>query len=42
MPDPIVPELPAALTDAPQADAMSPPEGSEAVKTMTHDVKTDE
>ena len=39
MPDPISPEVPAALTDDPQAEAMAPPD---TVKKMTHEVDADD
>lgn len=42
MPDQPEPEIPAAITDEPQADAMAPVEGAEAVKRMTHEVDTDD
>lgn len=40
MPDPIPhPELPAALTDEPQAAAMQPDEGEQLVRKTTHEVE---
>ena len=42
MADPLDPELPAALPDEPQSEAMMPLEGRDAVKKMTHDVDTDD
>lgn len=42
MAEPDIPELPAAITDAPQAAAMEPQEGSAIVKKVTHEVDTDD
>ncbi len=42
MPDTEHPEIPAALSDGPQAAGMKPPTGKEAVSKMTHEVDTDD
>lgn len=42
MPDPIEPPVPVAITDGPQAEAMEPTDGPDAVKKTTHEVDTDD
>lgn len=42
MPDPVKTEIPAAITDGPQAQAMQPVDDAEAVKKMTHDSDSDD
>ena len=42
MPDPIDPDVPAALTNEPQSDTLAPTEGRDAVRKMTHEVDTDD
>lgn len=42
MPTPDLPEIPAAITDEPQAAAMEPTDGDKAVRKTTHEVDTDD
>ena len=42
MPDPIEPEIPAAITDEPQGDAMAPADGRAILKKTTHEVDADD
>ena len=42
MSDPIEPPIPVAITDAPQAEAMEPPDEVDAVASMTSKVDADD
>jgi hypothetical protein len=42
MPDPIIPDVPAALTDEPQAAAMAPADEEQGVRKTTHEIDTDD